>query len=401
MTVKDYFLDFVRYDTTSDDSTGTTPSTEKQKLLGVHLVEVMKNIGITDAFMDDWGYVYGSIPANEERKTTVGYIAHMDTAPGISGKEVTPRVIENYDGKDIVLNPEVRMSPENFPTLLTHTGKTLIVTDGTTLLGGDDKAGIAEILSAAEEIIKENPPHGTIKIGFTPDEEIGEGADHFDVESFGCDYAYTVDGGEPTGILYENFNAAAAVVTVKGLSIHPGSAKGKLLNASTVAMEFCSMLPAEQVPEHTEGSEGFIHLESIRGDVEEAVLKFIIRDHDRELFAAKKQLVENAAEFLNKKYSTAPVTVELRDSYYNMLEQILPHMEVVEKMKEAMLVNGVEPVSVPIRGGTDGARLSYMGLPCPNIGTGGYNAHGRYEYVVLEEMETMKNIIKTAMRGQD
>lgn len=401
MTVKDYFLDFVSYDTTSDAATGTTPSTAKQKLLGAHLVEVMKRIGIADALMDDYGYVYGSIPANTQRKTTVGYIAHMDTAPGISGKDVKPRVIENYDGKDIRLNPQVVLSPESFPTLLAHTGKTLIVTDGTTLLGGDDKAGIAEILSAAEEIIRENPPHGTIKIGFTPDEEIGEGADHFDVEGFGCDYAYTVDGGEPTGILYENFNAAAAVVTVKGLSIHPGSAKGKMLNAATVAMEFCSMLPAEQVPEHTEDYEGFIHLESISGDVEEATLKFIIRDHDKELFAQKKELLTDIAAFLNKKYHTAPVSVEIRDSYYNMLEQILPHMEVVEKMKEAMLANGVTPVSVPIRGGTDGARLSYMGLPCPNIGTGGYNAHGRYEYVVLEEMETMKNIIKTAMCSAD
>jgi len=401
MTVKDYFLDFVSYDTTSDDSTGSTPSTAKQKQLGAHLVEVMKSIGIVNAFMDDYGYVYGSIPANDERKTTVGYIAHMDTAPGISGKNVKPRVIENYNGKDIALNPDITMSPKSFPTLLSHTGKTLIVTDGTTLLGGDDKAGIAEILCAAEEIIRENPPHGAIKIGFTPDEEIGEGADHFDVKSFGCDYAYTVDGGEPAGILYENFNAAAAAVTVKGLSIHPGSAKGKLLNASAVAMEFCSMLPAEQVPEYTEGYEGFIHLDSVRGDVEEAVLKFIIRDHDKDLFARKKQLFKNAAEFLNKKYPTTPVTVEIRDSYYNMLEQILPHMQVIDKMKDAMLANGVTPVSVPIRGGTDGARLSYMGLPCPNIGTGGYNAHGRYEYVVLEEMETIKSIIKTAMCGAD
>lgn len=397
MKVKDYFLDFVSYDTASDDSTGTTPSTPKQKILGSHLVEVMKNIGISDAYMDDTGYVYGSIPATDDRKTVVGYIAHMDTAGSISGKDVKPRVIENYDGKDIELNSSVIMRPADFPSLNSHIGKNLIVTDGNTLLGGDDKAGIAEILAAAEEVIKENKPHGLIKIGFTPDEEIGEGANHFNVESFGCDYAYTVDGGEINEIAYENFNAASAVITVKGRSIHTGSAKGKLVHASKIAMEFFSMLPENAAPEYTEGYEGFYHLESINGDMEETVMKFLIRDHDMELFLQKKTLMEDIAAFLRTKYPFAVIKIEITDSYFNMIEKILPVIEVVDKMKDSMRMNGIEPTAVAIRGGTDGARLSYMGLPCPNIGTGGYNCHGRYEYVVLEEMEKIKEVIKTSI----
>lgn len=402
MSVKETFLDLVSYDTGSDDSTRLTPSTPGQKVLGAHLVDLMKEIGIADAFMDELGYVYGTIPATEPRKSTVGFIAHMDTYGGISGKGVSPQIIKNYDGGEIKLGGSgLSLSPVEFPSMLSHQGKTLITTDGTTLLGGDDKAGVAEILCAAEEVIREGRPHGTIKIGFTPDEEIGEGADHFDVEGFGCDYAYTVDGGTLGEIEYENFNAASATVEIKGRSIHPGSAKNQMVNALRVAMEYCSLLPANEVPEHTEGYEGFIHLDAMSGDVEQAVLRFIVRDHDKALFEAKKTLMEQAARFLNEKYSIRPVTLTVKDTYYNMKEQVLPRMEIIHKMEQAMRENGVEPITLPIRGGTDGARLSYMGLPCPNLCTGGANAHGKYEYAVLEDMEKIKDIIKTAIQNAD
>lgn len=402
MSVKETFLDLVSYDTGSDDSTHLTPSTPGQKVLGAHLVDLMKEIGIADAFMDELGYVYGTIPATEPRKSTVGFIAHMDTYGGISGIGVSPQIIENYDGGEIKLGGSgLSLSPAEFPSMLSHQGKTLITTDGTTLLGGDDKAGVAEILCAAEEVIREGRPHGTIKIGFTPDEEIGEGADHFDVKGFGCDYAYTVDGGTLGEIEYENFNAASATVEIKGRSIHPGSAKNQMVNALRVAMEYCSLLPANEVPEHTEGYEGFIHLDAMSGDVEQAVLRFIVRDHDKALFEAKKTLMEQAARFLNEKYSIRPVTLTVKDTYYNMKEQVLPRMEIIHKMEQAMRENGVEPITLPIRGGTDGARLSYMGLPCPNLCTGGANAHGKYEYAVLEDMEKIKDIIKTAIQNAD
>lgn len=398
MTVKEVFLDLISYGTASDPATGLTPSTPGQKVLGAHIVELMKKIGIEDAHMDELGYVYGTIPATAPRKRTVGFIAHMDTYGGVSGDNIKPQIVENYDGGVISLgNSGLSLSPTDFPALLKHKGKTLITTDGTTLLGGDDKAGVAEILCAAEEIIRENTPHGTIKIGFTPDEEIGEGADHFDVKAFGCDFAYTVDGGELGGLDYENFNAAAATVEVTGLSIHTGGAKGKMINSMEVALDYCSLLPKAAVPEHTEGYEGFIHLDSIHGDVEKTVMQFIIRDHDKELFQAKKRLMEQAAAYVNVKYPTEPVKVDITDTYYNMKEQILPHMEIIEVMEKAMRENGVESVTQPVRGGTDGARLSYMGLPCPNICTGGANAHGKQEYVVLEDMETIKDIIKTAV----
>lgn len=397
MSVKDRFLDYVRYDTQSDETTGTIPSTEKQKLLAQHLVDDMLAIGIADARMDEHGYVYGTIPANCEKKNTIGFIAHMDTSPDFSGANVKPRIIENYDGKDIVLNEELGIvtSVKDFPALERRIGKTLIVTDGTTLLGADDKAGVAEILQAAEDILKNDLPHGTVKIAFTPDEEIGAGPNEFDVEGFGCDFAYTVDGGELGGMEYENFNGASAKVTVKGRSVHPGSAKDKMINASRVAMEFASLLPVREVPENTEGYEGFAHLLGMQGEIEHAELHYIIRDHNKEPFEARKEKFRLAAEFLNRKYGRELVTVEIKDTYFNMKEMILPHPEILETAKAAMRLNGVEPVISPIRGGTDGARLSFMGLPCPNLCTGGENAHGKHEFAVLEDMETIVEIIKS------
>lgn len=398
MSVKDVFLNLVSYSTGSDETTGTTPSTPGQKVLGAHIVERMKSIGIEDAHMDELGYVYGTIPATDARKNTVGFIAHMDTYGGVCGENIRPQVIENYQGDAIALGTSgLSLSPTEYPALKEQVGKTLITTDGTTLLGGDDKAGVAEILCAAAEILKEGKPHGTVKIGFTPDEEIGEGADHFDVAGFGCDYAYTVDGGTLGELEYENFNAASATVEVEGFSIHTGGAKNKMVNSMSVAMEYCALLPKEQVPEHTELYEGFIHLDSIQGNVEHTTMQFIIRDHDKELFQRKKELMGQAASYINAKYPSQPLTLTVKDTYYNMKEKILPRMDIIETMERAMRENGVEPITLPIRGGTDGARLSFMGLPCPNICTGGANAHGKLEYVVLEDMEKIKDIIKTAV----
>ncbi len=398
MDIKEVFLDLVSYPTASDEKSGSTPSTSGQKVLGAHIVELMKKMGIEDAHMDEFGYVYGSIPATDaSRKNTVGLIAHMDTYGGVSGENIHPQIIENYDGGVIILGEKLSLSPKDFPHLAGQMGKTLITTDGTTLLGGDDKAGIAEILCAAWELLREKKPHGPIKLAFTPDEEIGDGASHFNVEAFGCDFAYTVDGGALGELEYENFNAASAKVQVEGRSIHTGSAKGKMLNSMTVALEFCSLMPKAEVPEHTEGYEGFIHLDEMEGTVESTTLQFIIRDHDKELFEEKKQLMRDAAAFLNAKYPSKPVSLSLKDTYYNMKEKILPRMEIVKVMEEAMLEHGVTPVTIPIRGGTDGARLSYLGLPCPNLCTGGCNAHGKQEYVVLEDMVKIKDILKTAM----
>lgn len=397
MNVRELFLDLVSYPSASDESAVCTPSTPGQKVLGTRIVSLMKEIGIEDAFLDEKGYVYGSIPATDSREHTIGFIAHMDTYGGVSGENIKPQIIENYDGSSIPLQGGLCLSPEEFPSLREQVGKTLITTDGTTLLGGDDKAGIAEILVAAEELIQEKKPHGSVKIAFTPDEEIGAGAEYFDVKGFGCDYAYTVDGGGLGELEYENFNAASAVVEISGLSIHTGAAKGKLVNSMSIAMEFCGLLPQAAVPEHTENYEGFIHLDAIHGDVEKTVMQFIIRDHDRALFEQKKNLMKAAADFLNEKHPSKPVTLVLKDTYSNMKEQILPHMEVIETMRQAMHENGVTPVTLPIRGGTDGARLSYMGLPCPNICTGGANAHGKQEYVVVDDMEKIKDIIKTAV----
>lgn len=398
MSVKETFLDLISWPSASDPTTGATPSTPGQKVLGAHIVDLMKEMGIEDAYMSNTGYVYGTIPATAERKNTVGFIAHMDTYGGVSGENIKPQIIENYDGEDVKLGKSgLVLSPADFPSLKEQKGKTLITTDGTTLLGGDDKAGVAEILCAAREIIQEKKPHGVVKLGFTPDEEIGQGADHFDVEGFGCDFAYTVDGGSLGELEYENFNASAAVVEVTGLSIHTGSAKGKMVNSMEIAMEFCNMLPQAARPQYTEGYEGFIHLDKIQGDVEYTKMEFIIRDHDAQLFADKEKVMKDAEAYLNSKYPSKPVKVTITESYRNMKEQILPHWDVIETMEKAMRANGVEPFSLPIRGGTDGAHLSHMGLPCPNICTGGANAHGKLEYVVVEDMEVIKNVIRTAV----
>ena len=393
MNVLDRFLNYVTYDTQSDEESATCPSTAKQKVLGAALVEEMKAIGISDAFMDENGYVYGTVPGDPELPT-IGLIAHMDTAPAAPGANVKPRVVE-YTGEDVCLNEELGMylSAKDYEYLNNCIGKHLVVTDGTTLLGADNKAGVAEIMACAEYLIQNKPRHATLKIGFTPDEEIGRGADEFDVDGFGADYAYTVDGGELGGVEFETFNAAAATVTVKGLSIHPGAAKNKMINAAQVAMEFHAMLPVHERPESTENYEGFCMLNDIRGGIEQTVMRYIIRDHDREKFEQKKDRFYQIAVYLDSIYGEGTVEVETNDSYYNMREQIEPVMYVVDRAKAAMERLGITPYSVPVRGGTDGARLSFMGLPCPNLCTGGMNFHGRYEYAVVEEMEACAKIL--------
>ena len=393
MNVLDRFLNYVTYDTQSDENSSTCPSTAKQKLLGEALVAEMKAIGIEDAFMDENGYVYGTVPGDPSLPT-IGLIAHMDTAPAAPGENVKPRVVE-FDGSDVCLNEELGMylSANDYPYLNNCVGKRLVVTDGNTLLGADNKAGIAEILACAEYLIQNKPRHATLKIGFTPDEEVGRGADEFDVDGFGAEYAYTVDGGELGGVEYETFNAAAAKVVVKGLSIHPGSAKNKMINAAQVAMEFHAMLPVHERPESTEGYEGFCMLNEISGGIEETVMHYIIRDHDSEKFEQKKDRFYQIAVYLDSIYGDGTVEIEMKDSYYNMREKIEPVMYVVDRAKAAMERLGIKPYSVPVRGGTDGARLSYMGLPCPNLCTGGQNFHGRYEYAVVEEMEACARIL--------
>ncbi len=386
-TVTERFLKYVSFDTQSDEFSETCPSTDKQKALGAYLVEEMKAMGIADAHMDEHGYVYGTVPGNP-RLPTIGLIAHMDTAPDCSGANVQAKIVE-YPGGDVCLNEEkgIFLRESDYPTLKNHVGKHLIVTDGTTLLGADDKAGIAEIMTAAEFLLTARRSHATLKIGFTPDEEIGRGADKFDVAGFGADYAYTADGGPVGEIEYENFNAAGAKVEFAGLNIHPGSAKDKMVNSQYIAMEFQSLLPAAQKPEHTQGYEGFIHLTDMTGEVEHSTLRYIIRDHDMGKFLEKKALMESAAAFINAKYGAGTCRLTVRDSYFNMREKIEPVMYVVDRAKEAMKEAGMEPVEVPIRGGTDGARLSFEGLPCPNLCTGGENYHGRFEFIPVEDME--------------
>ena len=393
MNVLDRFLNYVTYDTQSDEESSTCPSTAKQKVLGAALVEEMKAIGIADAFMDENGYVYGTVPGDPSLPT-IGLIAHMDTAPAAPGTNVKPRVVA-FTGEDICLNEEKGMylSANDYEYLNKCVGKHLVVTDGTTLLGADNKAGVAEIMACAEYLIQNKPRHATLKIGFTPDEEIGRGANEFDVDGFAADYAYTVDGGELGGVEFETFNAAAATVTVKGLSIHPGAAKNKMINAAQVAMEFHAMLPVHERPESTEGYEGFCMLNDIRGGIEQTVMRYIIRDHDREKFEQKKDRFYQIAVYLDSIYGDGTVEVETNDSYYNMRERIEPVMYVVDRAKAAMERLGIKPYSVPVRGGTDGARLSFMGLPCPNLCTGGMNFHGRYEYAVVEEMESCAKIL--------
>ena len=384
-SVSERFLRYVSFDTKSNEFSETCPSTDKQKLLGAALVEEMQNMGIDDAFMDKDGYVYGTVPG-DPGLPTIGLIAHMDTSPDASGENIKARIVE-YAGKDICLSDGIYLREKDYDSLKNHHGKHLIVTDGTTLLGADDKAGIAEILTAAERLLTCKMRHATLKIGFTPDEEIGRGADRFDVKGFGADYAYTVDGGALGELEYENFNAAGAKVVFKGLNIHPGSAKDKMINSQYIAMEFQNLLPASQKPEHTEGYEGFIHLTDMTGEVEQSVLRYIIRDHDMEKFLEKKRVMESAAGFINAKYGEGTVELTIRDSYFNMREKIEPCMYIVERAKKAMADAGMHPVTVPIRGGTDGARLSYEGLPCPNLCTGGENYHGRFEYIPVEDME--------------
>ena len=386
-TVTERFLKYVSFDTKSDEFSETCPSTDKQKLLGAALVAEMQEMGIQDAFMDEHGYVYGTVPG-DPRLPIIGLIAHMDTSPDASGENVQAKIVE-YHGGDVCLNEEkgIFLRESDYPSLKNHHGKHLIVTDGTTLLGADDKAGMAEIMTAAGFLLTARRSHATLKIGFTPDEEIGRGADLFDVKGFGADFAYTADGGAIGEIEYENFNAAGAKVVFHGLNIHPGSAKDKMVNSQYIAMEFQSLLPAHQKPESTEGYEGFIHLTDMEGEVEQSTLRYIIRDHDMGKFQEKKAVMIAATEFLNKKYGEGTVELTIRDSYFNMKKCIEPCMHIVEKAKQAMRDAGMEPREVPIRGGTDGARLSYEGLPCPNLCTGGENYHGRFEYIPVEDME--------------
>ena len=392
-TVVERFLKYVSFDTQSDEFSETCPSSDKQKILGAALVEEMKAMGIEDARMDEHGYVYGTVPGDPSLPT-IGLIAHMDTSPDASGANVKARVVE-YNGTDILLGEEsgLVLSEKQFPGLQKHRGKHLIVTDGTTLLGADDKAGIAEIMTAAEFLLTARMNHATLKIGFTPDEEIGRGADLFDVEGFGADFAYTVDGGPVGELEYENFNAASAKVEFNGLNIHPGSAKDRMLNSQYIAMEYERLLPAAQKPEYTEGYEGFIHLTDMEGTVEKSTLRYIIRDHDSEKFRQKKERMMDAAAYLNAKYGAGTVNITIRDSYFNMRQIIEQSMFVVDRAKKAIEELGIRPIVVPIRGGTDGARLSYVGLPCPNLGTGGENYHGRYEYACAEDMELSTRVL--------
>lgn len=393
------FLRYAKIDTQSNEETGTTPSTMKQHDLAKVLVAELEKIGAKEITYDkEHCYVYATIPASKgcENAPVLGFIAHMDTSPAVTDTNVKPRIVENYDGQDIVLNTQenIVMKVADFPELSKYVGQDLIVTDGTTLLGADDKAGIAEIMAMAEQLLT-HPEinHGKIRIGFTPDEEIGCGADYFNVELFGADYAYTVDGGMLGELEYENFNATGAKLHVYGRSVHPGSAKGKMKNAILIAQEFQSLLPVFQNPMYTEKYEGFFHLDSITGDVEKTTADYIIRDHDKILFEQKKAMFLQAADFLNKKYGEGTAVVEMKDSYYNMKEVIEPHMHLIDNASQAMKELGIEPLVSPIRGGTDGARLSFMGLPCPNLCTGGENFHGRYEFACVQSMNKVTELL--------
>lgn len=391
------FLKYVKIDTQSDDNSETFPSTQKQYDLANVLVKELLDLGIKDAHIDENGYVMATLAANTSKSIpAIGFISHMDTSPDMSGTNIKPQIIENYHGQDLVLDKEndVVLSTKEFPELLEYKGQTIITSDGTTLLGADDKAGIAEIMTAIEYLV--NHPeiiHGTIKIGFTPDEEIGRGVDKFNVAKFGADFGYTLDGGGIGELEYENFNAAHAKITFKGRNIHPGYAKDKMINSMIIAMEFNGMLPVNERPEFTADYEGFFHLIKIEGSVEQSSIQYIIRDHDNTKFEAKKALIKNVTDFINKKYRENTAILEIKEQYLNMRDQVLPVFHVVENAKKAMEEVGVVPKIVPIRGGTDGARLSYMGLPCPNIFAGGHNFHGKYEYVPLESMVKASEVI--------
>ena len=394
------FLRYVKVDTQSDSDSGTSPSTMKQHDLAKILRDELIEIGASDVYYDeDHCYVYASIPSNIDdgkKRYKMGFVAHMDTSDEVSGKDVKPRIIDNYEGTDICLSKDgkVILSPKDFPELLNHVGEDLIVTDGTTLLGADDKAGVSEIMTMAETLLS-NPEikHGDIRIAFTPDEEIGEGTAHFDLKRFGADFAYTVDGGKLGELEYENFNAAEGTIKVQGRSVHPGDAKNKMINAALICYEFHSMLPVFQNPMYTEKREGFFHLTNVNGGTESAEATYIIRDHNEKLFNSKKKLFYDAAEYLNKKYGIGTVEVNIRDQYFNMLEKIRPHMHLVENAKKVMIGLAITPIDSPIRGGTDGASLSYKGLPCPNLCTGGYNYHGKYEYASIQEMRKVVDIL--------
>lgn len=399
MEIVERFLKYVSFDTQSDENSETVPSTSKQMVFAQYLKNELEELGLEEISLDENGYLYATLPANTDKALpTIGFIAHMDTSPDMSGTNVQPRIVMNYDGSDIVLCEEegIILSPVQFPELNCHKGEDLIVTNGKTLLGADDKAGIAEIIQAVV-YLQQHPEikHGKIRVGFTPDEEIGRGADCFDVEKFGCDWAYTMDGGELGELEYENFNAASAKIIVKGRNVHPGYAKNKMINSLRVANEFASLVPATETPEQTEGYEGFYHLIGIQGEVEQTTLSYIIRDHDRTCFENRKQQMQKWGEMINDKYGAGIVTVEVKDSYYNMREKIEPVMHVIDLAFKAMQEAGVTPTVRPIRGGTDGARLSFMGLPCPNIFAGGLNFHGRFEFLPIQSMEkAMMTVVK-------
>ncbi len=400
MELVERFLDYVSYDTQSSEESTTTPSTSKQMVFARHLAQQLSEIGLSDVDIDDNGYIMASLPANTDKTVpTVGFISHFDTSPDCSGADIHPRIVKNYDGGDIVLSEGIVTSPEMFPELKDHVGEDIIVTDGHTLLGADDKAGIAEIVQAMVYLMEQPEiKHGLIRVGFNPDEEIGLGAHKFDVEKFGCDFAYTMDGGERGEIEFENFNAASAKVTITGRSVHPGYAKGKMINASKVAAEFAMSLPANETPETTEGYQGFYHLIGMSGNVEKATLNYIIRDHSRECFEMRKLFIAGIANNLAEKYGKDVVKIEIKDQYYNMREKVEPMMYIISIAKEAILQTGTTPVVRAIRGGTDGAQLSFKGLPCPNIFAGGLNFHGPHEFCPIPNMEaamqTVVNICK-------
>lgn len=401
MALVERFLKYVSFDTQSSEETRITPSTPGQMVFAKYLKSELESLGLEEITLDEHGYLFATLPANTDKEIpTIGFIAHMDTSPDMSGKDVTPRIVENYNGSEIVLDAEERvvLSPAQFPELLDHKGEDLIVTNGKTLLGADDKAGIAEIVSAMA-YLKEHPEikHGKICIGFNPDEEIGEGAHKFDVEKFGCEWAYTMDGGEVGELEFENFNAAAAKIIFKGRNVHPGYARHKMINSIRIANQFISMLPRHETPEHTEGYEGFYHLIGIQGDVEQTTLSYIIRDHDRSRFESRKREMAHLVRKINAEFGEDIAVLELRDQYYNMREKIEPVMHIIDTAFAAMEAVGVKPNVKPIRGGTDGAQLSFKGLPCPNIFAGGLNFHGRYEFVPVQNMEkAMKVIVKIA-----
>lgn len=403
MNITDRFVKYVSFHTTSDPEKDITPSTPGQMVFANYLVDELKAIGMSDVTIDDKGYVMATLPANTDKEVPViGFIAHVDTSPDMSGENIKSRIVENYDGQDILLNPELNIKLETslYPEIKQYKGQDIIVTDGTTLLGADDKAGIAEIMTAMEYLIS-NPEikHGKVRVGFTPDEEIGRGAHHFDVEKFGAEWAYTMDGSEVGELEYENFNAAGAKLVFTGLNVHPGYAKDKMKNALRIASDYVNMLPREETPEHTVGYEGFYHLMQMEGDVENAELQFIIRDHDRKLFEERKSTMQLLADKINAQYGEGTVAIEIKDQYYNMREKVEPVKHIVDLAAEAMKEVGITPNIKPIRGGTDGSQLSFKGLPCPNIFAGGHNFHGRFEYVPIQSMEKATQVIITIIKN--